>query len=316
MTEFIITEDFPKNEAEFDKRFSTEDACFEYLFKLRWPSGFICKKCGHEEYWYSSRRLYICKKCEQQHSLIAGTILQNSKKPITNWFKAMWWFTTRKSGINAVNLMDLLGLGSYETAWSWLQKLRGCTVRQGREKLFGKVEADEFYIGGQESGGKRGRATEHKCAVAIAVEKKGRKLGRIRLQVIDDCSQGSLHDFINSHVQEQSNIITDGWGGYAGLNGKGYQHVRELQTEAFDKTSVLPGAHLVISLVKRLILGTFQGRFHKKHLQGYLDEFVFRFNRRSVTFVGKKFMRIAEQAMHTDPSPYKMLIVGATAQQI
>ena len=314
MTEFIITEDFPKNEAEFDTRFSSEQACFEYLFKLRWPSGFICKKCGHGEYWHSSRRLYICKKCEQQHSLIAGTVLQNSKKPITNWFKAMWWFTTRKSGVNAINLQDLLGLGSYETAWSWLQKLRGCTVRQGREKLSGKVEADEFYIGGQESGGKRGRAAEHKCAVAIAVEKKGRKLGRVRLQVIDDCSQDSLHDFIDNTVQEKSNVVTDGWNGYCGLDKKGYQHDRELQKEFQDKDRVLPGAHLVISLVKRLILGTFQGRFHKKHLQRYLDEFVFRFNRRSVSFVGKKFMRIAEQVMSTAPLPYRLIIVGAVAQ--
>jgi len=316
MTEFIITEDFPKNEAEFDKRFSTEDACFEYLFKLRWPSGFICKRCGYEQYWYSARRLYICKKCQQQHSLIAGTILQNSKKPITSWFKAMWWVTTRKSGVNAINLKDLLGLGSYETAWSWLQKLRSCTVCQGRDKLTGTVEADEFYIGGQESGGKRGRAAEHKSAVAIAVEKNGKKLGRIRLQVIADCSQDRLHDFINNHVQKQSNIITDSWGGYAGLAGKGYQHDRELQKEAPDKARVLPGAHLVISLVKRLILGTFQGRFHKKHLQGYLDEFVFRFNRRAVAFVGKKFMRIAEQSMRTDPLPYRMIIIGAAAQQM
>ena len=167
------------------------------------------------------------------------------------------------------------------------------------QKLTGKVEADEFYLGGQESGGKRGRAAEHKSAVAIAVEKNGKKLGRIRLQVIANCSQDSLHDFINKHIQEQSNIITDSWGGYAGLAGKGYQHDRELQKEAPDKASVLPGAHLVIALVKRLILGLFQGRFHKKHLQGYLDEFVFRFNRRSVAFVGKKFMRIAEQAMCT-----------------
>lgn len=311
MTEFIVTEDFPKNEAEFDKRFSSEQACFEYLFKQRWPNGFVCKKCGHEQYWHSRRGLYICKKCERQHSLIAGTILQNSKKPVTSWFKAMWWFTTRKSGVNAINLQDLLGLGSYETAWSWLQKLRSCTIRQGREKLTGKVEADEFYIGGQESGGKRGRAAEQKCAVAIAVEKKGRKLGRIRLQVIDDCSRDSLHDFINKHVQAASNVVTDGWSGYAGLDAEGYQHDLELQKEASDKASVLPGAHLVISLVKRLILGTFQGRFHKKHLQGYLDEFVFRFNRRSVTFVGKKFMRIVEQAMLSDPAPYRLIINGA-----
>ena len=314
MTEIIITEDFPKNEAEFDKRFSTEQACFEYLFKLRWPSGFICKKCGHGEYWYSSRRLYICKKCEQQHSLIAGTILQNSKKPITSWFKAMWWFTTRKSGVNAINLQDLLGLGSYETAWSWLQKLRACTIRHGREKLSGKVEADEFYIGGQESGGKRGRAAQQKCVVAIAVEKKGRKLGRVRLQVVDDCSQDSLHDFIDQNVQEKSTVVTDGWSGYCGLAKNGYQHDRELSKEGQEKNCVLPGAHLVVSLVKRLVLGTFQGRFHKKHLQGYLDEFVFRFNRRSATFVGKKFMRIAEQIISTEPLPYRMIIVGAEAQ--
>jgi transposase-like protein len=125
-----------------------------------------------------------------------------------------------------------------------------------------------------------------------------------------------LHDFINQHVQEQSSIITDSWGGYAGLAGKGYQHDRELQKEAPDRASVLPGAHLVISLVKRLILGTFQGRFHKKHLQGYLDEFAFRFNRRTVAFVGKKFRRIAEQAMLTDPLPYRRIIIGVAAQQM
>jgi len=316
MTEFIISEDFPKNEAEFDKRFSSEQKCFEYLFKLRWPNGFVCRKCSQEEYWHSARGLYICKKCEHQHSLIAGTILQNSKKPIASWFKAMWWFTTRKSGVNAVNLKDLLGLGSYETAWSWLQKLRSCTIRQGREKLTGKVEADEFYIGGQSSGGKPGRGAEHKCPVAIAVEKKGRKLGRIRLEVIDDCSQDSLNEFITNHVEKQSTVVTDGWSGYGSLDAKGYDHDQVLQKEAQDKASILPGVHLVVSLLKRLILGTFQGRFDSKHLQRYLDEFVFRFNRRSVTFVGKKFMRIAEQAMLTDPLPYRLIINGAPVSQM
>jgi len=188
--------------------------------------------------------------------------------------------------------------------------------RTGREQLAGKVEADEFYLGGQESGGKRGRAAEQKCAVALAVEKKGRKIGRIRLQAIADCSRDSLQDFINTHVAANSTVVTDGWSGYGGLEGKGYQHKQEIQKQAADKTSVLPGAHLVISLVKRLILGTFQGRFHKKHLQGYLDEFVFRFNRRSVTFVGRKFMRIAEQVMLSDPLPHKMIIAGPAAYQI
>lgn len=312
MTENIITEDFPKNEVEFNKRFSTEVACLEYLFAIRWPNGFVCCKCGHPEYWKSSRGLYICKNCQHQHSLIAGTILAHSKKPITCWFKAMWWFTTRKAGVNAVNLKDLLGLGSYKTAWAWLHKLRSCTVRTDREKLSGKVEVDEFYLGGQGIG-KRGRGAENKHSVVAAVEKKGRKLGRIRLQLIDDCSQNSLEQFIQRSVQPESHVITDGWSGYGSDVSKNYDHEKVLQSKAEDKSTTLHGVHLVSSLIKRLILGTFHGRFDKKHLQLYLNEYVFRFNRRTSTFVGKKFMRIVEQAMLTVSRPYHLIIQGASA---
>ena len=170
MTHFTITEDFPQNEIEFDQRFSNPTACYHYLFKQKWPHGFICSKCGHGKYWVSSRNLYICTRCEHQHSLTAGTIMDSSKKPITYWFKAMWWFTTRKSGINAVNLKELLGFGSYHTAWCWLQKLRRCTIRRDRGKLSGRVEVDEFFIGSQKSG-KRGRGAEGKVIVAVAVER-------------------------------------------------------------------------------------------------------------------------------------------------
>ncbi|MBW1866232.1 MAG: IS1595 family transposase [Deltaproteobacteria bacterium] len=170
MRDFTITEDFPNNEIDFDKRFSDTKACYDYLFKQKWPNGFICKKCGHSKYWASARNLYICTCCEHNHSLTAGTIMDSSKKPITYWFKAMWWFTTRKSGINAVNLKELLGFGSYGTAWNWLQKLRRCTIRQAREKLSGRVEVDEFFIGGQKSG-KGGRGADGKTIVAIAVER-------------------------------------------------------------------------------------------------------------------------------------------------
>jgi len=170
MTDFIITEDFPKSEIEFDQRFWQPDACYEYLFQQKWPAGFVCKKCGHKRCWLSSRKLYICTQCEHQHSLTAGTIMDSSKSPITYWFKAMWWFTTRKSGINAVNLKELLGFGSYATAWTWLQKLRRCTIRHEREKLSGRVEVDEFFIGGRRSG-KRGRGAEGKSIVTIAVER-------------------------------------------------------------------------------------------------------------------------------------------------
>jgi transposase-like protein len=306
MTDFIITEDFPKNEAEFDERFSTEQACREYLFKNRWPQGFICRRCGHKEYWKSSRGLYICCKCEHQHSLTAGTILHSSKKPLKCWFKAMWWFTTRKSGINALTLKELLGLRSYGTAWTWLHKLRSCTICTERKKLSGTVEVDEFYLGGQHPG-TRGRGAAHKSVVVAAAEKKGRKLGRIRLQVVDNCSSDSIDPFMRNHIDQQSLVITDGWSSYQPIKKKGYDHQRLVQSEAEDKSSVLPGINLIASLFKRLVIGTFHGRCDRKHLQRYLDEYVFRFNRRTTKYVGKRFMRIVAQAMNTAPKTYRMI---------
>lgn len=171
MTDFTITEDYPKNEIEFDQRFLDTKACYDYLFKQKWPNGFICKKCSHTKCWISAHKLYICPQCELNHSLTAGTIMDSSNKPIINWFKTIWWFTTRKSGINAVNLKELLGFGNYGTAWCWLQKLRRCTIRQDREKLSGRVEVDELVIGAQKSG-KRGRGAEGKTIVAIAVNSR------------------------------------------------------------------------------------------------------------------------------------------------
>ena len=309
MKDFIITDDFPNNQAEFDKRFNNEQACSDYLFSLRWPNGFVCRHCNHTRCWRSATDLFICTRCEHQHSLTAGTIMHGTRKPLVLWFKAMWWFTTRKSGVNAINLQDLLGFGSYNTAWIWLQKLRSCTVRQDRERLAGNLEADEFYLGGQKSG-KRGRGAEHKCAVAIAVERKNPKLGRLRLQVIEDCSAGELVPFVQTNVDSGSNITTDGWLGYSPLPVGNYKHHKVFRNKAKDKESVLPGAHLVISLIKRLILGTFQGRFEKKYLQRYLDEYVFRFNRRTTKSVGKRFYRIVQQAMMTPAMTRQKVLAG------
>ena len=296
MTEFTITEDFPKNQVEFEKRFSNPRACYEYLFKLKWPDGFQCTLCGHSAYWISYKYLYICTRCEHQHSLTAGTIMHATKKPITYWFKAMWWFTTRKSGVNATNLKDLLGLGSYDTAWTWLHKLRRCTIRKDREKLSGTVEVDDFVLGGQKSG-KRGRGAEGKTIVLAAVEKQGRRLGRIRLQVSKDFSSDSLMPFIKQNIEPGSHIITDGWKGYNPIASGSYSHQKVYWVKRSDKSSILPGVHLVVSLIKRVMLGTFQGRFEPKHLQSYLDEYVFRFNRRRSKSVGKKFMRIVQQVI-------------------
>jgi len=311
MTEFTLTEDFPKSEIEFDQQFLSESACFDYLFKIRWPAGFSCTECGHQAYWVRSKNIYICKRCEHQHSLTAGTIMDSSKKPITYWFKAMWWFTSRKSGVNAINLQDLLGFGSYNTAWHWLQKLRRCTIRKDREKLSGDVEVDEFFIGGQKPG-KRGRGSNGKTAVAAAVEKKDQKLGRIRLTVIPDCSADTLLPFISDNIEPGSDVSTDGWKGYDPLDENTYRHHKVFQNKADDKDSVLPGVHLVASLVKRVILGTHQGRFDPVYLQNYLDEYVFRFNRRTSKFIGKKFMRIVQQAISSNKITWRQIKANLT----
>ena len=299
MDEDAIVEDFPYDQLEFDRRFSDEGACIDYLFRLRWPEGFSCTKCGNTTYWASARGLYICCSCEYHQSVTAGTIFHATRKPLTVWFKALWWFSTRKTGVNAVNLQQLLGLGSYKTAWEWLQKLRSCTIRAGREKLSGNVEVDEFYLGGER--GKKGRGSPFKSAVAIAVERKGRKLGRLRMRVITRCTVQELIPFVTNNVLSGSTVTTDGWAGYNGLENEGFQHRKIFQSKSEEKESVLSGVHLIASLVKRLILGTFQGRFEEKYLQRYLDEYVFRFNRRSTTSPGKRFWRIAQFAAASKP---------------
>jgi len=311
MTEFLIDEDFPCNQFEFEKRFNTEQTCRDYLASMKWPDGFLCRNCGHKKYWISAKGLYICTRCESPNSLTAGTVMHGTKKPLTFWFKAMWWFTTRKSGVNAINLKDLLGLGSYQTAWLWLHKLRDCTIRRGRERLSGAVEVDEFVIGGQQPG-KRGRGAIGKAIVVAAVEKEGKQLGRIRLQVVPDYSGDVLEQSVIANVSPGSIVMTDGWKGYNFLNKSDYIHNQIIASHTAKKESVLPGVHLIASLVKRLIIGTFQGRFDPKHLQSYLDEYVFRFNRRKSRNVGKKFMRIVQQVTASTKTTYKKVKAGAS----
>ena len=221
----------------------------------------------------------------------------------------MWWFTTRKSGINAINLKDLLGFRSYGTAWFWLHKLRSCTIREERQKLSGDVEVDEFYVGGRKTG-KRGRGAEGKFPVVAAVEKHGRKLGRIRLQILDSCSSNELIPFIDQNVNKDSQVKTDGWLGYKPLASEGFNHVIVRETDVDDPSNLLPGVHLVASLLKRLLYGTFQGRFDKKHVQRNLNEFVFRFNRRTSKSIGKKFLRVVQQALVTPPITYQQISLG------
>lgn len=292
-------EDYPRTILEFEERFATEEACRQYLSNLRWPDGFCCPRCGSQQAWAMKRRLYWCKSCAYQVSLTAGTIFQDTRKPLRLWFRAMWYVTNQKQGVSALGLQRFLGLGSYRTAWSWLHKLRTAMVRPGRDRLSGVVEVDETYIGGAHTG-KPGRGSAGKSLVLIAVEDKGKKMGRIRLAKVKDASACSLIGAIKKGVEQGSRIRTDGWAGYLPLNKEGYHHVTVRQ-EATIGDNLLPKAHRVASLLKRWLLGTHQGAVESSHLDFYLDEYTFRFNRRSSRSRGKLFYRLAQQALAVPP---------------
>jgi len=154
-------EEYPKTMQEFQDSFTTEDGCREYLLRLRWPEGFRCPRYGNSQAWQTGRMLFRCTECDLETSLTAGTLFQDTRKPLRLWFQAMWYVTNQKQGVNALGLQRLLGLGSYRTAWAWLHKLRRAMVRPGRDRLPGTVEVDETFIGGPRPG-KRGRGAEGK----------------------------------------------------------------------------------------------------------------------------------------------------------
>jgi len=307
-------EDYPATLHELEARFGTEQACREYLLKLRWPEGFVCPRCQGGSAWTTRRNLLVCSGCQHQASLTAGTIFQDTRKPLALWFRAIWWVTAQKNGASAQGLQRILGLGSYFTAWSWLHKLRRAMVRPGRDRLQGRVEVDETYIGGLEEGG-RGRRTETKALIAVACEEDGKAIGRIRLRRIPDASAPSLQAFIREMIQPGSMVHTDGWEGYTGLEARGYQHeVTVLRSSGQSASELLPRVHRVASLLKRWLLGTHQGAVSVRHLDYYLDEFTFRFNRRRSRSRGKLFYRLLQQAVAVEPVPYKALVGGSLAK--
>jgi len=216
-------EDFPRDLLEFEARFSTEEACREYLFRLRWPDGFVCPRCAGRKTWPLRGVLLQCASCGYQSSVTAGTIFQDTRKPLRLWFRAVWWVTSQKTGASAMGLQRVLGLRSYKTAWTWLHKLRRAMVRPGRDRLSGRVEVDETYLGGLEEG-VRGRQTEGKALIVIAAQEDGPGIGRIRMRRIADASADSLMPFVQDSVEAGSVIHTDGWLGYLPLEGKGYEH--------------------------------------------------------------------------------------------
>lgn len=307
----VAGKDYPRTYQEFLEWFSDEAACRRYLFRCRWPHGFQCACCGFSaEPWTTSRGYLHCRQCGSEISVTAGTIFHRTRMPLRTWFAAIWFVTSQKDGASALGLKRVFGFGSYQTAWAWLHKLRQAMVRPDRDLLCGRIEVDETYVGGSDVGGKRGRGSESKEIVAIAVEvhlPKG--FGRVRMRRIPDVSGGSLVPFVCDVAERGSEILTDGWKGYNQLSKSGFKHDKIIVSDTGNPAHVsMPGVHRIAALVKRWLLSTHQGSVSGKHLEYYLDEYTFRFNRRTSRSRGMLFYRLMEQAVMTAPLPYRQIV--------
>lgn len=303
-----MDEDYPMTLLEFERRFPDDASCRAYLTSIRWPNGIECPRCGAGKGNGIRRNLWRCSACSYETSVTAGTIFQDSKLPLTLWFRAMWQVVSQKNGLSAMSLQSVLGLGSYRTAWLMLHKLRAAMVRPERERLRDIVEVDETYYGAPEDG-VSGRETEKKALIAIAAEvRPGNAIGRIRLCHIPDVKRETLHGFIGRAIEPGSTVITDGLQAYRDLSGYTHQrHIRKHLPE--DPDALLPRVHRVASLLKRWLLGTHQGAVYHEYLDAYLNEFTFRFNRRKSKSRGKLFYRLAQQAVQVDPRPASLIVL-------
>ncbi len=298
----VAGRDYPSTYRDFVRMFPSDKECRSYLEHLRWPLGFVCPICGASgEPWRQSRGRLLCSACRYQASASAGTILDKTRTPLTTWFEAAWHLTTAKNGLSAKTLERSLGT-SYRVAWTMLQRYRVAMVRAEREPLSGVVEVDESLVGGVDRGGRPGRGTR-KSIVAIAVEVKDPKgFGRLRMRHVPDATSATLVPFVRDVVARGTVVQTDGWRSYNKLPKYGYVHQKTVLATSDDPAHVaMPGVHRVASLLKRWILGTHQGSVHPSHLQSYLEEFTFRFNRRSSRSRGLVFRRLLEQAVVTSP---------------
>jgi len=304
---------YPRSLGEFRAWFPTDADCLDYLEWLRWPSGFVCPGCGNPGGWRVGDGRIMCAACNVRTSVTAGTIFDRTRTPLTVWFAACWYFATGKDGISALSLKRTLEIGSYQTAWAILHRLRSVLVRPDRERLSGRVEVDETFIGGAEPGLSGGRAKGKKVLTAMAIEiLEPKGWGRCRMAPIADASSSSLLPFVKASIEPGSTVITDGWNGYIGIEAEGYvrdrQSQRATKARGEDPGELLPAVHRIASLAKRWILGTHQGAVDAAHLPSYLSEFVFRFNRRHSRSRGMLFYRVLELAVVHSPVRYKDLV--------
>ena len=301
--------DYPRTYQEFRAWFPDDATCREYLARVRWPDGFACPGCGCADAWRTGAGLWMCADCGLKTSVTAGTIFHRSHTPLSSWFAAIWFVTSQKNGVSAQGLQDALGFGSYETAWAWLHKLRRAMVRPDRELLSGHVELDQSFLGGR-SPGKRGVSSD-KAPITIAVERAPNgRLGRVRLEVAERPGGLDIIEFAGEVIAPGATVHTDGARMFTRLTAKGYQHQAIAGNTALDLDAVMPGPHLISALLKRWTAGTLHYRVSSQHLPYYLDEFTFRFNRRSSKARGLLFYRLLQQAVDTDPHPLKDLIGG------
>lgn len=310
----IAGQDYPKTWSQFLDWFHNEQACLDYLERLRWPKEFICPNCGVIGVALkTSRNRLVCQSCKHQTSVTAGTIFDKTRTPLKVWLAAAWYITNQKQGVSALGLQRVLGLGSYQTAWAMLHRFRRAMVRPGRDLLTGLVEVDETYIAiGDKAMSARMKKRKHttKSLVVIAVEMLEPKgFGRIRLRRIADTSDKQIMPFVKEVVQAGATVHTDGSAAYRNLNEEGYTHQRSVMYGSKTPAHIsMPGVHRVAALIHRWLLGTHQGAIQPAKLDHYLDEFVFRFNRRTSLSRGMLFYRLLEQAVVTSPVTYKDVV--------
>ena len=296
--------DFPKTVLDFQQRFSTEKACRDYLFRCRWPEGFRCPRCEGAKAWYLKDRPIIrCAACRYDASLTAGTVMQDTRTPLVKWFWAAFLATTHTPGFSALQFQSYVGLKNYKVAFNMLHKLRSAMVRPDRDMIHGFVEVDETYIGGPHEG-KRGRGAEGKAIAAAAIEvldegqrKTQQRVGRLRMRVIPDVSARSLVGFVQDNVEQGSVVITDDFHSYDPLAAAGFAH------HVVDSKD-MEHIHRTFGNLKTWLEGTHHG-VSEKHLQAYVNEFVFRHNRRRTPMAG--FQTALSLASHAQGPTYRQL---------
>ena len=291
MTDFSdLWEHFPRTQAEFERRFRTEADCRAYLIKVRWNGQPRCKKCDCARVCAMSNGRFQCLECGHQASVTSGTILDRTRKPLRLWFRALFELLTRKTGISAKDLQRLLGFGSYETAWTWLHKLRALLVNPDHGPLRGSVQVDEVYLGGKAPGDQRGRSPEGKSVMVVGAEVDG----RIRMRAVPDASAATLEPVVQAMTEPGSHLATDLHRGYTAQVTEGRDHTATPSPHAATDYDPVQWCHWAAANLKRWWLGTHHGAISSKHLQAYLDEFVFRYNRRKTKGVVRLVARALE----------------------